>query len=186
MKINPYTGEPLPVNQYMPTMPVNPVKLEKIDINAPILENGVDIPTPNSVGAKPKMDIGANALASAGDIMNFGAEQYANFQSVSSSTAESKAQTMGSTLKGASLGMKVGGPWGAAIGGALGLGAGIIDSNKDKKIRLEKENKEYEDMLASTKDERKRSYYLMQGRQVSQAQSNVYGKQQKTYNPNYG
>lgn len=184
MKKNPYTGEDLPVNQYMPTMPVNPIKPTPINLKAETLSSGVDIPT--TPGAGPKMDIGGNLMGAAGDIMNFGAEQYANFQSVSSSTAESKAQTMGSTLKGASLGMQVGGPWGAAIGGALGLGAGIIDANKDKKLRSEQANDEHEDMLASAKDERKQSYNLMQGQQASAAQNNVYGKQQKTYNPNYG
>lgn len=184
MKINPYTGQPLPTNQYaplvlQPTEKITVPNLEELGIKPK--STGIE----NLDNPEAKMDIGKNTLNAAGDILNFGVQEYANFKNTSASTAESQAQMLGSTMKGASLGLKIGGPVGAGIGAVGGAALGFIDMQSDKNKRADAQDKEHREMLDSKKAERKESYYASKGEQVSNEANNIYGKQQKIYNP-YG
>lgn len=194
MRINPYTGEPLPDNQYMPTSP-DRAKIEKVKtlkygvagvdnlLRAPTLNNGIEVPEVG--GQASKMDIAGNLASGAGEILNFGAEQYANFQNTAASTKESQSQMIAGTMKGAQVGMSVGGPWGAAIGGVAGATMGFIDLKRDQKERVRQGDTEHSEMLDRTQQDRKRTYQVQKGEQASAMAMNTYGKQEKFYNP-YG
>jgi len=192
MKINPFTGKPLPENEYVPRAidrdKVQALKLKQYgvenvnnDLEANLLTNGVD-PIDIPTGKDKDYKFGKSVLNNAGNIANFGMEEYANFKNVSGSTKESQNQMLGTTLKGAQLGLSIGGPWGAAIGAVGGAIIGGVDLKADQKKRVENEDKKNKAELDKAKAYRKNIYNMQQGEQITAVE---YGTQEKYYNP-YG
>lgn len=182
LRINPYTGEPLPMNEFIPeglqpkatALEYQPLKIPKTsyEIDDPeIPEGGNDV----SFGEKLK--------ANASGIANFGLQQYANFQNTAASTKESKMQTLGSAASGAALGLAVGGPIGAGAGAIIGGGLGLLDMKRDQNKRVEQGDREHRDKIGNRIAERKRSYYTSQGENMGNMENSF--SNQKYYNP-YG
>lgn len=182
----------MPDNFYVPTqtrpikLPENlkPIKLDMNDIKDGVLgtmEKGLA----ENATTMDSVSLGDKLKGSAGDILNFGINQYQNFNSLAQNADENKAQTIGNTIQGASLGMKLGGPVGAIAGGAVGLGLGLIDAKKDQNERVERFDENFRQKRDETKADRKDAYNQMQGNQESNALKNIYSNQQKFVNP-YG
>jgi len=104
-------------------------------------------------------EIGGNAMANAGGILSMASQQYANFNTVSSSKKESKAQIAQGTMQGAGLGMKIAGPKGAAVGGLVGLGLGLLDSKADSRKRTEEADQNVRKDFRDIKKDREQSYF---------------------------
>jgi hypothetical protein len=190
MKTNPYTGQPLPENQYAPTIIKPLANVGNTQFSTSLKTNGVSVPVGDRVSnigdsAKSKPNIGSKVLSNMDGIASFGIEQYSNFQNTAASTKESQGQIVSSTLKGAALGLQIGGPWGAAIGAVGGAALGFIDMKGDQKKRSTAEDKQYREALEIQKNQRKEAYLMQKGKQASQIQGGMYGDEQTYYNP-YG
>ncbi len=147
--------------------------IEPIDLSGLKAPESITVPD-SSLG---ESSLGGKALGQAGNIMKFSAGQYNKFKTVSGSSDEALGETVSSGMEAAQIGLMLGGPVGAGVGAVVGAGLGLLDASHDKKVRIDKADKEARQSLLDIKDERKNDYLLSQGKKVSTAQNNLTTKQ---------